>query len=123
MRFLVDECLSFEIVDHLRRDGHDVTWISESMPSVSDKVVLQVANDERRILMSEDSDFGELVFRDQLLAVGVVSVRVNEFEFASDEMGAYVAQKFCELADHLIGNFTVIEPGRDRRRPLPNVQS
>ena len=121
MRIMVDECLPCEVVDHLRRDGHDVHWISDDMSSVDDIAVLRAANAERRIIVSEDRDFGELVYRDQHATVGIVSVRYSEFGLLPEDMGAYVAQKVRELGDTLIGQFTVIEPGRERPRPLPNV--
>ncbi len=119
MRFLVDECLYAHIVDHLRRAGHDVSWVRDGLSSADDSVVLQVANSERRILMSEDRDFGEHVFRDKRPALGVVSVRVSEFDLDPDAMGAYVAAKVAVLGDRLHGQFTVIEPGGERLRPLP----
>ena len=121
MRIMVDECLPYEVVDHLRRDGHDVHWISDDMSSVDDVVVLWAANAERRIIASEDRDFGELVYRHKYPSLGIVSVRYSEFGLLPDDMGAYLAAKVRELGDTLIGQFTVIEPGRERPRPLPNV--
>jgi predicted nuclease of predicted toxin-antitoxin system len=121
MRFLVDECIFIQVVDHLRRGGHDVVWIGDLMPSVEDKAVLEAANAERRILMSEDRDFGELIFRDGMPAVAIISLRVSEFDFAPDEMGRYAAAKVLELGDRLLGQFTVIEPGGERPRPLPRI--
>ena len=121
MRIMVDECLYAQIVEHLRRDGHDVHWVCDDLASTDDQTVLDAANVERRILLSEDRDFGELIFRDKKPAFGVVSIRVSEFELQPDVMGAYVATRIRELAGQLPGHFTVIEPGRERSHPLPNV--
>ncbi len=123
MRFLVDECIFAQVVEHLRRDGHDVVWIGDIMPSARDRAVLLFANAERRILMSEDRDFGELIFRDGMPAIAIISLRVSEFDFKPDEMGRYAATKIMELGDTLLGHFTVIEPGGARPRALPKVLS
>ena len=91
------------------------------MPSADDLDVLLAANAERRILLSEDRDFGELIFRDGLPAVAIVSLRVSEFGFEPDDMGGYAAAKIAQLGDKLLGQFTVIEPGGERPRALPKV--
>jgi predicted nuclease of predicted toxin-antitoxin system len=121
MRFLVDECLFVQIVNELRRAGHDVHWVTDDMKQADDETVLAIANSEQRILMSEDRDFGELVFRDRAHAVGIVSVRVSEFDLSPDDMGTFVAAKVQELGQTLLGQFTVVEPGRVRPRPLPSA--
>jgi predicted nuclease of predicted toxin-antitoxin system len=121
MRFLVDECLFIHIVDHLRQDGHDVVWIGHLMPSAEDRAVLEFANAEGRMLMSEDRDFGELIFSDGMAAVAIISLRVSEFDLEPDAMGQFAAEKIKELSSSLLGQFTVIEPDGVRQRALPRV--
>ena len=59
MRFLADECCDAALVDVLRRDGHDVLYAIESLRGATDDDLLTRAVSERRILLTEDKDFGE----------------------------------------------------------------
>ena len=65
MRCLIDECCDAGIVSLLRKDGHDVLYVLEANPGISDDEILMEAFSQNRILLTEDKDFGELVFRPQ----------------------------------------------------------
>ena len=52
--------------------GHDVLSASEVDPHASDEALLALANDEQRVLITEDKDFGELVYLRGLRHSGVV---------------------------------------------------
>jgi Domain of unknown function (DUF5615) len=62
MILLADESVDRPIVERLRQDGHDVTYVAELSPSISDEQVLQEANTRNALLLTEDKDFGELVY-------------------------------------------------------------
>ena len=62
MRFVADESCDFAIVRALRATGHDVLAIAEVSPRADDEIVLRLASDETRVLLTEDTDFGELVY-------------------------------------------------------------
>lgn len=62
MKLLADEGIDKPIVDLLRLSGFDVHYILETHPGAEDEKVLQIANDEKRILITQDKDFGELVY-------------------------------------------------------------
>ena len=119
MRFLVDECLYYSIVEHLRRAGHDVVWARDGMSQTSDARLLALAAQQNRVLMSEDRDFGSLIFRDLCPAFGVVLIKVAEFESTMDAVGAHVATIVADLGSQCVGRFIVIEPGNVRLRELP----
>lgn len=59
MRFLADENFPYDAVAALRDAGHDVVWIREAVPGISDEDVLKRAEAEERILLTFDKDFGE----------------------------------------------------------------
>ena len=50
MKLVADESVDAQIVEHLRQDGHDVTYIVEMEPGISDEIVLQTANAQEAIL-------------------------------------------------------------------------
>ncbi|MBI4311137.1 MAG: DUF5615 family PIN-like protein [Chloroflexi bacterium] len=60
MRFLADESCDFAVVKALRAAGHDVTTVADVAPQAEDSVVLQLAQSEGLVLLTEDKDFGQL---------------------------------------------------------------
>ena len=83
MKFIADECCDTGIVISLRREGHDVFYVLEEEPGLRDEVVLQRAYVERRILLTEDKDFGELVYRFVVLDIEKFRFRPLLFETPS----------------------------------------
>ncbi len=76
MNLLADEGIDGQIVARLRDEGHSVLYVAEMEPGISDDAVLDLANREDRVLLTTDSDFGELAFRQSLLTrSGVVLIR------------------------------------------------
>jgi predicted nuclease of predicted toxin-antitoxin system len=53
----------------------DIVSIKELTAGVSDETVLETANKQNRILITFDSDFGELIFRQKLKARGVILLK------------------------------------------------
>ena len=62
MKLLADECCDAGLVHAQRNDGHDVLYAAESSPGATDEEILERAVSEHRILLTEDKNFGELVY-------------------------------------------------------------
>lgn len=76
MRLLVNENVTRTVIEELRRRGHDVLAVKESMRSGAADAILARAQVEERIVVSHDKDFGELAFRSNLpAACGVMLFR------------------------------------------------
>src|SRR5829696_4271207 len=116
MRFLADENVSRLVVERLRTDGHDVVAVAQSGRGISDKRVVEMANAEGRILITEDRDFGELVVRQRLGIAGVMLLELDRLTNSgeADRVGTVVSAH----ADKLVGNLVVVDPARLRLRPL-----
>jgi predicted nuclease of predicted toxin-antitoxin system len=71
-RFLADESCGIPIVRALREASHDVIAIAEDSPGVSDDRVIETAVREGRILITEGTDFGELVYAHAYESGGVI---------------------------------------------------
>jgi len=67
MDFLADECCDRGLVERLRQSGHDVVYVFESRRGAADDDILAMAFDQRRILITEDKDFGEQTIPFQVL--------------------------------------------------------
>ena len=76
MNLLIDESVDRQIVEELRRDGHNVAYVAEMDPGISDDAVLSVANNMTALLVTADKDFGELVFRRRQINAGVLLIRL-----------------------------------------------
>ncbi len=63
MRFLLDACVASRTLHEALVDlGHDVRSAWEGHAHASDETLLALAYEEGRVLVTEDKDFGELVF-------------------------------------------------------------
>jgi predicted nuclease of predicted toxin-antitoxin system len=72
VRFLVDRCAGRRLAEWLRAQGHDVVESQQRGPDPGDRELLQWAASEGRILITIDTDFGELVFLEEAPHCGVV---------------------------------------------------
>ena len=115
MLLLVDENVSPIIADALRAAGHDVRAATLVCPGAPDEDLVLLAIAEGRIIISEDKDFGDLVFTGGQRPPGIVRMVLP---------GSLPAQKAARLVEALqqeraIDDMLVIEPARVRRRRLP----
>lgn len=63
MDFVAHESCAGPVIRALREAGHDVVAIAEVAKGATDEQVLQRALNEKRVLVTEDRDFGALVYR------------------------------------------------------------
>ena len=116
MKLLADECCDAALVETLRADGHDVLYVFESLRGAFDEDVLTRAFSEDRLLITEDKDFGELVYRLERPAKGIILLRFETID------RALKIPRLLELlrqdSQRLPGSFVVIEADKVRVRPL-----
>jgi hypothetical protein len=75
LRFLADEGCDFAVVRALRDAGFDAAAVCEIMPRSIDSDILKLSHAENRVLLTEDKDFGWLVFVSHADSAGVVLIR------------------------------------------------
>jgi predicted nuclease of predicted toxin-antitoxin system len=116
MRILADENFPGLSVQELRRLGHDVLWVRTDMPGISDSAVLTLAQDERRLLVTLDKDFGEFTFRlKQPAMYGVILFRMK---MTDPRIASVKMANIIESRSDWVGHFSVVEDDRIRMRPL-----
>jgi predicted nuclease of predicted toxin-antitoxin system len=115
LKLLADEGVDAAIVARLRSDGHDVVYVAELSPGITDDAVLELANFDERILVTADKDFGDLVFRLRRVAFGILLVRLPGLPSA--RKADSVAQVIGEHGEEMPGAFTVLSAGLVRIRP------
>jgi len=75
IKFLIDECTGKRLSILLKKAGYEVIFVGDWKPSASDDELLQKADEEGRVLITDDKDFGELIFRLNKPASGVILIR------------------------------------------------
>jgi predicted nuclease of predicted toxin-antitoxin system len=118
VRFLADESCDFAVVRALRAAGHDVVAVADQFPRAEDPVVIELALAEGRIVLTEDKDFGQLVYASGRESHGVIFMRFPAYARAT--LPAAITRLVEEAGDQLMQAFVVVRPGRVRisHRPL-----
>jgi predicted nuclease of predicted toxin-antitoxin system len=117
MNLLIDESVDRQIVERLLLDGHNVVYVSDMDPGISDDAVLSTANSLNALLVTADKDFGELVFRRQQINAGVLLIRLAGLPPQSK--AELVAIAVRDHSDELPGAFSVLSHGMIRIRNQP----
>lgn len=76
MKLITDENIGLEIVEFLRKNGHEVISVIEDLRGSGDDIVLKKAVAQDRILITSDTDFGELIYHQKLAHHGVILLRL-----------------------------------------------
>ncbi|HWF37516.1 MAG TPA: DUF5615 family PIN-like protein [Candidatus Acidoferrales bacterium] len=119
MEFVADESCAAPVIRALREAAHDVLAISETARGATDEHVLKYALDQNRVLITEDRDFGQLVFARGNPTAGVILVRIPNFARRSKPVT--VVQAVTKLGSRLNKAFTVVEAGRVRISARPEL--
>ena len=78
MRFLVDECTGPGVGRWLREKGHEVFSVYEESRGIDDDAIIQRAYAEDWILITNDKDFGEKVYREKYQHRGIILLRLED---------------------------------------------
>ena len=97
MNLLLDSCVWGGVKQELLREGHDVVWMGDAAQDPGDHEVLAQAVAQRRILITLDKDFGELIFLGKQSHCGVIRL----VEIPSREQGAIILRVLATLASEL----------------------
>jgi len=77
VKLVADERVDRGLVLALRSIGHEIAYIAESAPGVSDQTVLSECDRIGAVLLTADKDFGELVYRRKQAHHGVILIRLG----------------------------------------------
>jgi predicted nuclease of predicted toxin-antitoxin system len=116
MRLHADASVKRPFVASLRDAGLEITSQYDVDPTMDDAGVLSVANDLDAILLTEDKDFGELVFRNGLYAKGVILVRADVVDA---ETVAVLTARVASALGQAKGFFTTVTKHDVRRKDIP----
>jgi predicted nuclease of predicted toxin-antitoxin system len=117
MRFLADECCDEAVVRALRASGYDVLSVSKITPRAEDSDVIKLAFREKRIVLTEDKDFGQLVYAHGQKALGVIFLRFPTS--ARKGISKDVLRLVKQQGENLFGCFVTVQPSRIRISRTP----
>lgn len=117
MRFLLDQDVYAVTASFLMDAGHDVVLVAQiGFSQASDEEILRTAQQQDRILVTRDRDYGNLVFV-QTIGSGVIYLRIlpTTVNSVHNEL-LRILQSYSE--EELATAFVVVEPNGHRFRKL-----
>lgn len=106
MRFLVDEWTGPAVAHWLRGQKHEVFSVYEEARGMEDDEVIAKAFAEDWIVITNDKDFGEKVYRERRLHKGIVLLRLEDERSANKIV---TLRRLLEYyADQLTNQFVVV---------------
>jgi len=112
MKFLVDECTGPAVARWLEQRGHDLFSVYDEARGIDDNKVIEIAQAEERILITNDRGFGEKVFRERRPHHGVVFLRLAN-ERSANKIRV-LDQLISQHSDALSSRFVVVTETRVR---------
>ncbi len=116
LKFLVDESSGLSIFIFLKNEGFGVQFVSYLMPGAEDLDVLKLAEKEKRILITNDKDFGELIFKFNFASFGIIFLRLRRD--SSLKRVAQIGYLIKNYSDRLENHFITISESKIRFRSL-----
>ncbi len=81
--FLADENIPQDLVDYLHSLNLNVkSVVEENLIAADDAIILQRAHHENRIVITQDADFGRLIFTTAFEFTGVIFLRPGHLEIS-----------------------------------------
>jgi len=120
VKFLLDQNVSPALVGLLADADHLAEHVRDmGMREAPDDVVLAAARDADAVLISSDTDFGELLARSNAKGPSVILLRRQEGRRASKIASLIVANLQAVADDLASGAIVVLDDDRVRIRSLP----
>lgn len=118
MKFIADENLGIRVPKYLQELGFDIVSVKEVAQGKPDTNILDISNEQNRVLITLDKDFGELVFKEKLIHSGVMLLRLRD---ESVENKKKILLKELRSKKKFENKFTVISDAKKSRIPPSNL--
>ena len=112
MRFLVDECTGPLVAQWLIDQKHEVFSVYDNARGIDDNTIIKKAFVENWILITNDKDFGEKIYRERYSHKGVILLRLEDER--ADNKITTIRRLIEFYSDKLIDNFVVVTENQVR---------
>ena len=75
MKLLIDENIHRKIIDAIREENFSFVSVQESFSGMDDPDILNLSLNPQQIVITQDSDFGELIYKNNFRAFSVIYLR------------------------------------------------
>ncbi|WP_367363282.1 DUF5615 family PIN-like protein [Mesotoga sp.] len=116
LSLLADENIDQRLVSSLRLAGISVYSVAELSPGITDEEVMKLSENLGALILTDDKDFGEIVFRKQRSCPGIVLLRLIGVDYS--HKADQVIQVIDKCGSEMTGKFVVITEETVRMRKL-----
>ena len=114
MKIVADESVDYGIITELRNSGYEILSIEDSYKGIDDEEVLSVSLKQKSLLLTEDKDFGELVYRLNKAHIGIILIRLSGLEL--ELKNEIILKSLKENLNIMNNSFSVISANQTRIR-------
>jgi len=115
IRFIADVNIHKDIILFLRNNEYDVDWIYDIDMKMSDNEILKLSYSENKILLTNDKDFGDLIFNKKHKSRGIIFFRGDEERKDSLKLRIESLRELLDFdSDKIYGYYTVITESKIR---------
>ncbi|MCK4407884.1 MAG: DUF5615 family PIN-like protein [Bacteroidales bacterium] len=104
---IIDENVDQVLINRLKRDNYKIISIREYQPGIDDREVIEIAKSKKGLVITEDKDFGELVFSHNIRDCSVIFLRYNKSDYNQIEKNIInVLKDYYEKPGHFFITIT-----------------
>ncbi len=116
IKFLANVNVEKPLIDFLIEKGFDIKWVTNIDKRMPDDRVCEIANSEQRVIITNDKDFGEIVFYQKKIVYGIILLRVTGQN--SSEKIILLKELLENYMDKITNHFVVLTKKKLRFIPL-----
>ncbi len=116
IKFLANVNVEKPLVDFLDEKGFDIKWVTNIDKRMPDTRVCEIANKEQRVIITNDKDFGEIVFLQKKTTYGVILLRIKGQN--SSEKIILIEKLLDKYPDKIADHFVIVTKEKIRFIPF-----
>ena len=104
---IFDENVDQRIIDQIDKCRYEIISIKNVNPGISDREVIKFAKSKKGLIITEDKDFGELIFSYNIKECSVIFLRYNKIDLNKIEKNiSKVLENFYQKPEHFFITIT-----------------
>ena len=119
LKFLVDVGVGRKVEDYLLEKGYDIKAVRSIDQRMPDQEIIRLAISERRIVITMDKDFGELVYHSGLNHSGILLLRLEDA--SGVEKQRVISEILAKYSNKMKNHFCVYQNKKFRIRKISQV--